>query len=239
MRKTYISINDIPDTQQTIILYNNNLVVFNIKGILQNTDKKIIKIDIDWDVQDNFISDYNISYKNNKVFRGNMLNIIKSEDNIPITSFFTHEYKLDYDRALATSYITNIRFYYLDGTYKTLDLKITFRDFAFFDICGNINILNSQFVLNDYNYVLLTTETNNNYIVNYCLKQLANRGNAISSKIKTGTAAAGLVYDNQIVLRSNPLVYITTLNGNPLYVIGSPDSPFEPDEDEDIDNETV
>lgn len=216
MKKTYIAIADFNTIETTITLYNNNTVVFNIKKLLEKYN--IIKVDVDWESWDgNFYSDYNICYKKENIYRGNMLNIICSEPDNSILSTFEHVYNLDYNKELSTEYLTILNFYTIDGSKYTIRIKINFSSFDFFDIFGNIDILNSQFMINDYNYVFLTAETKTNYIINYCLKQLANRSNAKSSKIIIQKTNG----EGDIVTIGDSNTYITTINGDPLYLISN------------------
>ena len=241
MNKTYIVIqgdtNKLPPTGDdividTITLYNNNTVAYNFKQF-DDSNNKIIKIEFDWDcnVDENisdtqlikylndaeFVIDEYITYNKIEKYRGNMLEIINFEPNKFINSIITHHYNLDYNKNFNTKYYTRIYIYTANGKIYKKFIRIQFSSFDFFDIYGDIKLLNSQFIVNDYNYVFLTAEAKTNYIINYCLKQLANRKNSINSRIKI-IKSKGI---GDIVLISDENVYITTINGDPLYLITS------------------
>jgi len=241
MKKTYVAITGFNNTSDptNIYLFNNNIVVFNIKELLKNEqNKKIIKIDIDWNVTTDpndstkiiFNTDYSIDYRDTKNYRGNMLNVIKSDDDSPILSLFEHEYKLEYGESLSSgTYLTYMKCYTMDGEVNYIKIKFLFTGFDFFDILGDLTILNSQYILNDYNYVFLTLESKTNYIINYCLKQQANRSNAITSK---KIVSKDDVDYEQITLIKKPSTYLTTINGYPIYIITPED--LNTNEDETI-----
>ena len=206
----------------TIELKTNGIVSFSFRNF-DDTNNKIIKICFDWDcpytnlnnIDELFNPDYVLQYNTIETLRGNMINVINSEPNKNIRTLINHEYKLNYNMPSIT-YKTVIKIYQINGNVTTKYVNFKLNTFDFNENIGDIKLLNTQFIDNDYNYVFVTAETQTGYIINYCLKQLANRGNAKTSKVKINKDISNY---GQIVTITNPLIYITTIEGNPIYLI--------------------
>lgn len=210
------------DTTNNITLYNNNTLIFNFKNFIDTYDK-IIKIDFYWDVktdaQLDSKADDSICYTSMNNFRGNMLSKLRTDDNKSIVSIKEHYYEIPYNYDYKSNINTKILIYTASGKCIIKTIIFKFKNPDFVDTIGGINVLNAQYIDNEYNYLFITAETTKNkYIVNYCLKQLANRKNISSSKIIIDDPDIP-VGEGEIVSIDNNMIYFCTINGDPLYLI--------------------
>lgn len=212
---TYIALSGDTITSQTdytekITLYNDNNVVFNIKGF-NDSNNKIIKIEVIWDNHKSSIPDMVINYEKIDNLRGNMINAAISNNDNSITTIFEHFYQQD----LAQGCTTVIKLYTINGTIFKQNIEFSFSKYDFFETIGDINILNTQFIDNEYNYLFVVAETAKKDIIHFCLKQQANRGNVR----KPGQV---IVEEGEIVKITDSSTYLCTIdNLYPLYLINT------------------
>ena len=200
-----------------IVLYDSNDVEFNFRTI-NDAENIVIKYDIIWNQQslnDN-VADETYTYCKYLNFRGNMINICKSlNENSPL-KIIKHRY--DYIKNNNTIYNTVIRIYTINGKIFTRNIKFSFSKSDFFNSIGDIEILNSQFIDNDYNYLFFIANTKNKGVVNFCLKQQANLGDAIIGGDEEIIEPEEFI--GEIVTINDLDCYICTINGlNPLFKI--------------------
>lgn len=158
-------------TVGNIIIDKDDEVVFDASD-LDDSKNTIVKIDISYNTNDSTVVDETYNYSYSEEFRGNMLQIATSRSN-NIPNRFTHKYNW-----LNDGYKTIFNFYTLNGIVYTFIINLTFVPYSFADSVGDLTLLNSQFIDNEYNHLFVIAETANGKIVQFCLKQSANRSQA-------------------------------------------------------------
>ena len=200
-----------------IVLYDSNDVEFNFRTI-NDAENIVIKYDIIWNQRssNNNIADETYTYCKYLNFRGNMIDICKSlNENSPL-KIINHRY--EYVKNNNMTYNTVIKIYTISGKIFIRNIKISFAKSDFFNSIGDIDILNSQFIDNDYNYLFFVANTKNKGVVNFCLKQQANLGDVIIGGDEEIIEPDEFI--GEIVTINDLDCYICTINGlNPLFKI--------------------
>ena len=212
------TLNDIAtlESDGNLTIDRNAIVNFNLRAVT-DTNNRIIKIDIVYDYnQQNVLPDETYSYNDNLTLRGNMLRRLKADNNSTIPVIYEHYYTKKQFNTNEYDYITQFRFHTINGDIYIKNIYIRFNTFAFMDAIGNINLLNAQFIDNDYNHLFVIAETDKKDIIQFCLKQIANRGQAISS----GDPVIQEPIEGEIVTINDHDIYICTIDSlYPLYLI--------------------
>ena len=195
-------------SESTLTIERNANVVYNLR-LFDDTNNKIIKIEVIFDSERSQSPDLTYNYIKSSDIRGNMLNLAVSNSN-SIPTVFIHYYPY----LIEENYVTTIRIYTMNGTIFNRIINIRFTKFSFADVAGDLFILNEQFIDNDYNHLFIIAETAKKDIIHFDLKQQANRGNA---RRPSDTYED---IEGEIVKITDHNVYICTIdNLYPLYLM--------------------
>lgn len=212
----YVPPKESPEPDEEVTTKDN--VIIDINGVKDNNpNNHIVKVELtyDYDESENCPVSEVYNYNLTPVYRGNMLQMSTSDNN-NIPKIFKHEYCFS---SLGTPFKTLVNIYMLNGAIITRKLIINPQAHNFATDIGDLKILNTQYIDNDYNYLFLIAETKNGQIVQFSLEQKANRGQAIRPLPDDELEITGNIVK---ITDENAYLYLCT-NSEPIYLCVSPE----------------